>query len=67
MRCKIPTNLKWIDMPVVSVKTFKDLILLCKIAAADVFVMNDDNLACKKARIIPCRNFSSLFKQVYCF
>lgn len=43
-----------------SVKTFKDLILLCKIAAAGVFVMIGDNLIYEKARIIHCRKFSSL-------
>lgn len=60
-------------VPIVFVKTFKDLILLWKIAAADVFVMNDDNHICRKVKIILCKKIlrsfqtSLLFLRVFWF
>lgn len=60
-------------VPIVFVKTFKDLILLWKIAAAAVFVVNDDNYICRKVKIIFCKKIfksfqtSSLFLRVFWF
>lgn len=44
------------------VRTFKDLILLWTVAAADVFVMNDENHICRKARIINCKKIFKYFQ-----